>query len=960
MMEAGAEAVDTTVSQGASAETSRQDAARNALRRRRAAALARIDGDSSGVLIERQWRKFTEAEVREEYLALEQRAGLAFSGGGIRSATIALGLTEALASRGRLYAFDMLSTVSGGGYFGSFLRALHVPRGSPQAERTVVTDRLALAEATMTSLPDQQYFRGIPGHSAFVAAGKTIKNPLWWLRENGRYLAPGGMTDYGFALAYIVRNWVSLLVFALSVGLVVFSLLQLVLLGLVQFAFAWDGGTVRWLTSSQVYTPLAPVFAGWLLATVGVAGAYWLSTPLLYARPSAEWRSDLTSQSNDDDLDLQSPAQREWRRAACAALFTTLLLGGILLADVRGWLPGDVTARCWTIGVEIVLTAALLSAGFTSLRKSVGSAVDFRREQTRLLATFVAILMALAAAAIIDWAALSLRLYLDTQAGGQGSGSILKTGALSGALASALSFLIAKLPGWFGNKKSGIGRFLVDHARQFALLAALLIIASIALLSDMLAVKLLWQGTAWRSASTLGWPLFGMVVGLVGFIALLFARSLNFVNLLALTPFYGSRLTRTFLGGSNVHRLDAAVHSEVTQGLNDDDIDLQAYMEADCAAPLHFINVTRNRTVGEPILNDRIDVAHDDPLVLESMDDPRGRLVSYESSLTVHDRHGDRMVFGPFGLRVGAEFYDWKEMSNPPSLGLLCAISGAAVGAGMGRLTSLGTAMALTLANVRLGYWWREQRQLHQPALEAKGSVLARYLPGLSCLARELLGRFSTRDHWFLSDGGHSENTGVLTLLERGCRFILASDNGQDEKFNFCDLEILIRTARTDIGVEVSVVKHDDFPKNLEPIRDCFLNGFEGDWRLHARSPSNSGFALLLKTADIPRRVNGVWKQRRGGNGLIVWLKPKPFADLPADIGTYAAVHPDFPQQNTANQFFDEAQWESYRRLGFQMGRRLFARREAFDPYLPVIFPKPAYGPDAAPPRGRGASPAES
>ena len=26
--------------------------------------------------------------------------------------------------------------------------------------------------------------------------------------------------------------------------------------------------------------------------------------------------------------------------------------------------------------------------------------------------------------------------------------------------------------------------------------------------------------------------------------------------------------------------------------------------------------------------------------------------------------------------------------------------------------------------------------------------------------------------------------------------------------------------------------------------------------------------------------------------------------------------HPDFPHQSTADQFFDEAQWESYRKLG--------------------------------------------
>ncbi len=48
-------------------------------------------------------------------------AGLAFSGGGIRSATFNLGFMQALAENKLLRDFDYLSTVSGGGYIGSWL-----------------------------------------------------------------------------------------------------------------------------------------------------------------------------------------------------------------------------------------------------------------------------------------------------------------------------------------------------------------------------------------------------------------------------------------------------------------------------------------------------------------------------------------------------------------------------------------------------------------------------------------------------------------------------------------------------------------------------------------------------------------------------------------------------------------------------------------------------------------------
>jgi lipid-A-disaccharide synthase-like uncharacterized protein len=49
--------------------------------------------------------------------------GVGFSGGGIRSATFCLGVTQVLAARGLLKDVDFLSTVSGGGYTGSFLTA---------------------------------------------------------------------------------------------------------------------------------------------------------------------------------------------------------------------------------------------------------------------------------------------------------------------------------------------------------------------------------------------------------------------------------------------------------------------------------------------------------------------------------------------------------------------------------------------------------------------------------------------------------------------------------------------------------------------------------------------------------------------------------------------------------------------------------------------------------------------
>ena len=51
--------------------------------------------------------------------------------------------------------------------------------------------------------------------------------------------------------------------------------------------------------------------------------------------------------------------------------------------------------------------------------------------------------------------------------------------------------------------------------------------------------------------------------------------------------------------------------------------------------------------------------------------------------------------------------------------------------------------------------------------------------------------------------------------------------------------------------------------------------------------------------------------------GKLIYIKAGLTGDETVDIKEYAAANPDFPQQSTNDQFFDEAQFESYRKLGF-------------------------------------------
>jgi hypothetical protein len=59
----------------------------------------------------------------------------------------------------------------------------------------------------------------------------------------------------------------------------------------------------------------------------------------------------------------------------------------------------------------------------------------------------------------------------------------------------------------------------------------------------------------------------------------------------------------------------------------------------------------------------------------------------------------------------------------------------------------------------------------------------------------------------------------------------------------------------------------------------------------------------------------------------LLLIKPGITDDLPADLLNYQLKHPKFPHQSTLDQFFDEAQWESYRKLGELVASSMFAER---------------------------------
>jgi len=109
--------------------------------------------------------------------------GLGFSGGGIRSATFCLGVAQVLARRGLLKQFDFMSTVSGGGYFGSFLSS-YLGTGDfhtetpPQNQKEKADDATKRFESAFHSNADRREpaaIRHLRNYSRYLQDGTPLR-----------------------------------------------------------------------------------------------------------------------------------------------------------------------------------------------------------------------------------------------------------------------------------------------------------------------------------------------------------------------------------------------------------------------------------------------------------------------------------------------------------------------------------------------------------------------------------------------------------------------------------------------------------------------------------------------------------------------------------------------------------------------------------------------------------------
>ncbi len=839
-------------------------------------------------------------------------AALCFSGGGIRSATFNLGVLQGLASLGLLNKFHYLSTVSGGGYIGSWLSSWTHRSGD-------VTPLLAGPR------PDPE---------------APEPRPVRHLRQYSNYLTPklGVFSADSWTLAAIVLR--NLLLNALVLLPILAALLTLPLLALSRVS--------RWQPDAD------PLFIA--AFAFGALGLFFENL----LRASAEPRPG-----------REAPA---WTRAFLRLGLLPLLIGTVfLILAVDRYAPGGnftfggVLLRCavWALGMPLV---AYLAAA--ALQKPL-----LGRRQTFLVADLLALagagaVITLVYAGILSrWAEDLVReqLYLYPILG---PALILGPLLLGKTLFIAFSSPAEEYPGrmssahgdadreWWARWSAWIliptlvwtlgsalvffAPFLLGEAR--ARIAAYLAAGGLGALTSLLGKsggtdKEHAEASPWRRwALALAAPLFCLVLlmlisagtqdlltgifgqpasvgaaaadsdpllaatevpqqtageaaeaagdekpenssggwmtspadhppfrGTAGQVLLAVAALLGLgtvmgyfvnVNRFSLQGMYRNRLVRAYLGASNPRR-----RPNLFTGFDAHD-NLRMHSLRTTTRPFHVVNLTLNMVGGK--------------------------------ELAWQQRKAEGFTATP--LHCGAASLGYRRSQvyggqEGISLGTAMATSGAAANPNMGFYSSPPVTFIMTLFNARLGIWLGNPGKLGRYTATRSGPRFSSRV-----IFAEALG-FTDCSHPYvnLSDGGHFENLGLYEMVRRRCRFIVVCDGGGDPSCAFNDLGNALRKVRIDLGIPI------DF-----------------DDRIHIYPKAGAGQevrpdARYCAVGTIRYdQVDGAGAP----DGTLVYVKPAICGAEPYDVTNYASDSPTFPHESTVDQWFDETQFESYRALG--------------------------------------------
>ena len=976
----------------------------------------------------------------------QRPSALCLSGGGIRSATFCLGVLQWLAEKQQLKDFHYLSTVSGGGYIGSWLAhglwqaaSPAIRKADDEARARVAAAKLECDQAAATAARRRsraalaaakcaaraaarhaaaaraewlhrvgQSAGSVDGASASGAARAHGSDPVAPLRALSNYLSPtGGLSGDAFSLAAIfIRNlllnmlvWMSLLAAAVALPRLYIAMLN----------YEPAGEHHGWLLGAALVVSLLAVLVGVafivadlpaprdappdpvaakerrdrfdrccfapviLAALVLSIGGAWLAT----LRESSWWWFVLAGAGVHW---LGVPAGMVWRRlrrlpmrrsnAAAWIGFGVVgvvgAVGGALTFIALSKLAAD-PAAVEPSGTQRLLYAtfavpAMTGAFWLAMALYAGLMGRFTDEQDRewwARATGAWLrfsLLWIVAFGLVVWLPLPLLDYL-----GEAAGPTAVQFGVGGGVLGGLTSLI----GYWSKNGTDLQRktksvLRVLRVRLLDAMAALVVVATLLALSLTWSTALDrchgWQWTAWAcradlhaqtdflreqtrlraeyqsankgatdaaarnaalvdvvddvtaagglSASAQAYRHVlleadaRMLLGAIALLLMLAALLALFmgVNVFSLHGMYGNRLVRAYLGSGRTNR-----RPHWFTGFDPDDNPPLAKLEA----PLRV----GGRPRLYPVINIALNIVKPRPDQLDWQQRKAAPFIA-----TPLYCGADRVDFRPTHRYAGVD-------DGGMSLGRAMTISGAAASPNMGYHSSPPVTFVMALFNVRLG-WWSPNPRASGTRWESDHCGM-----GLDMAWAEATGRTGVDDPFvYLSDGGHFDNLGIYEMVRRRCRRIVAVDATCDGSFKWSDLLDVVRKIRVDLGI----------PIELPPQ----LPGHEGE----------TGDKRRFIEAKI--RYSARDGNHKSRDGTLIVLKPRllPESD-PPELAAYAAASaPEgsaaddpkrFPHQSTADQFFDETQFESYRLLGYTTAAKTLGDQPAVATSAPRKLRRP-------------------
>ncbi len=396
------------------------------------------------------------------------------------------------------------------------------------------------------------------------------------------------------------------------------------------------------------------------------------------------------------------------------------------------------------------------------------------------------------------------------------------------------------------------------------------------------------------------WPI-GLIPILL-IVSLRYSKWIN-VNFTSLHRFYRNRLAETYL----LKQLDGVVSSTDREPRSQQLLSNMRSTQVS-TAPYHLINAALN-------------------LPASQLPELRGR----QCDFFLFSKHycGSRVV-------QYRRTNDWETADPHLDLGTAVAISGAAAAPQMGMGSIQGGSFLLTLVNIRLGYWLRKplpQREAKQssPRNEPKKEKKTKkdgksetMVPGPSYLWREAWNSIDEKsDYLNLSDGGHIENLGIYELPRRRCRYIIAVDGECDPNLDCPSLMRLQHFAAVDLGVKIEMDVErlkwiEVVPVDSSEPRDD-EKGAEAVVRVVGERVRYSRGHFAVGRIHYPN------SDGKKVEGLLIYVKLSITGNEPDYVHDYRRRFPEFPHQSTADQVFEDDQFEAYRCLGQHISDDLFS-----------------------------------